>query len=58
MRLALETGSTRARIQKLVVSTNIIPAKLKSSGYVAFETDLDTALKNWRATSLTDDGFT
>ncbi|WP_306150061.1 MULTISPECIES: NAD(P)-dependent oxidoreductase [unclassified Roseibium] len=52
----IRNGINRARIQKLVVSTNIVPAKLKSSGYV-FETDLDSALKNWRATSLIEDGF-
>jgi len=54
--LGVKNGINRARIQKLVVSTNIVPDKLAASGY-AFETDLDSALEDWRRTSLTEGGF-
>ncbi len=54
--LGLKNGINRARIQKLVVSTNIVPTKLAEVGY-EFETDLDSALEDWRKTTLVDGGF-
>lgn len=54
--LGVKNGINRARIQKLVVSTNIVPEKLIASGY-DFETDLDSALETWRRTSLVEGGF-
>ncbi|WP_420414603.1 NAD-dependent epimerase/dehydratase family protein [Roseibium sp.] len=54
--LGFKNGINRARIQKLVVSTNIVPAKLVASGY-AYETDLDSALEDWSKTSLISGRF-
>lgn len=51
-----KNGINRARIQKLVVSTNIVPAKLADVGY-EFETNLDDALEDWRKSSHEEGGF-
>lgn len=54
--VGIKNGINRARIQKLVVSTNIVPAKLAGVGY-EFETNLDSALEDWQRTSLIEGGF-
>lgn len=54
--LGFKNGINRARIQKLVVSTNIVPAKLMASGYT-YGTDLDSALEDWSKTTLVPGGF-
>lgn len=49
-RLGLRTGIHRARIEKLVRSTNIRPRALLDAGY-EFATDLDSGLAQWRDAS-------
>ena len=45
--LGLRTSINRARVNKLVKSTYIVPARLQELGY-CFETDLREGLKRWR----------
>lgn len=47
--LGLKNGVSRARINKLVYSTNIIPRRLIQDGY-QFAYDLQSALSDWLAT--------
>jgi nucleoside-diphosphate-sugar epimerase len=44
--LGLKTSVNRARVYKLVNSTNIIPARLQAAGY-EFQTDLHAGLQQW-----------
>lgn len=53
-KLGLKTGVNRARVRKVYESTNIIPAKLKASGF-AFRHDLETALRDWKGRSTERD---
>ncbi len=43
-----KTSVNRARVLKLVNSTNIVPKVLTQLGYV-YETDLEEALRRWQA---------
>jgi nucleoside-diphosphate-sugar epimerase len=52
--LGLKTSINRARMRKLMVSTNIVPRRLQELGYV-FETDLKSGLSRWRADSASGD---
>ena len=45
--LGLKTSVNRARVLKLVKSTNIIPGQLMKLGY-RFETDLESGLRSWK----------
>ena len=49
-RLGIKTSVNRARVLKLVNSTNIVPAKLKELNYV-FETNLKDGLSEWKSES-------
>lgn len=51
-RLGLATGINRARIRKLVESTNIVPAALVNASY-DFETDLAEGIRRWRTAAPT-----
>jgi nucleoside-diphosphate-sugar epimerase len=44
--LGLKTGINRARIYKLVNSTNIVPKRLRESGF-QFQFDLRSSLRDW-----------
>jgi hypothetical protein len=48
--LGMKTSVNRARVLKLVRSTNIVPKRLLELGYV-FETDLLSGLARWKAES-------
>ena len=52
--LGLKTSINRARVRKLVHSTNILPRRLTELGYV-FETDLRSGLARWKADSPNGD---
>ena len=45
--IGFKNGINRERIRKLVVSTNITPNTLMSTGY-QFETDLEKAINDWK----------
>ena len=44
--LGMRTSINRARIRKLMLSTNIVPRKLTELGY-RFETDLGEGIRRW-----------
>jgi hypothetical protein len=44
----------RARVQKLWLSTNIIPKRLLERGFV-FQHKLDTSLRDWKHESIESD---
>jgi nucleoside-diphosphate-sugar epimerase len=48
--LGVKTSVNRARIRKLMLSTNIVPRKLAELGY-HFETDLKEGIERWHAES-------
>ena len=48
--LGMKTSVNRARVLKLVKSTNIVPKRLLELGY-SFETDLRSGLMRWKAES-------
>jgi len=48
--LGVRTSVNRARVLKLVMSTNIIPKRLPELGY-SFETTLKSGLERWKAAS-------
>ena len=48
--LGVKTSINRARIRKLMLSTNVVPRKLAELGY-QFETDLKEGIKRWHTES-------
>lgn len=48
--IGIKTSINRARMRKLVHSTNILPTALTNAGYT-FETDLPEALRRWKSES-------
>ena len=48
--LGVKTSINRARIRKLMLSTNVVPKKLMELGY-QFETDLKEGIERWHAES-------
>jgi nucleoside-diphosphate-sugar epimerase len=51
-KVGLKTSTNRARVMKLVNSTNIVPGVLPGLGY-AYDTDLVESLRRWRKESPT-----
>jgi nucleoside-diphosphate-sugar epimerase len=53
-KVGINTGVNRARVQKLWLSTNIIPKRLLEHGFV-FGHKLDTSLRDWKHESIESD---
>jgi nucleoside-diphosphate-sugar epimerase len=53
-KVGINTGVNRARVQKLWLSTNIIPKRLSELGFV-FEHRLDASLRDWKNDSIKND---
>jgi nucleoside-diphosphate-sugar epimerase len=53
-KVGINTGVNRARVQKLWLSTNIIPKRLVKHGFV-FKYKLDSSLRDWKHDSVGSD---
>jgi GlcNAc-P-P-Und epimerase len=53
-KIGINTGINRARVQKLWLSTNIVPKRLLERGF-AFKYKLDGSLRDWRHDSTEND---
>jgi nucleoside-diphosphate-sugar epimerase len=53
-KVGINTGVNRARVQKLWLSTNIIPKRLLENSFV-FKHNLDSSLRDWKHDSVEND---